>query len=130
MMIRIAKSVVGGEPTGFMKRDFFMERQKRADQIREPGETREAAFARHATTDPEGRLLMTAYKAARGEDYSGERGDVEDEPNTNEGYRRLMELASAKRKKGETVEQAFARLYADPEYRDLVASENVCTLSG
>jgi hypothetical protein len=34
-----------------------------------------------------------------------------------------MDLANEKRKKGETVEQAFARLYADPKYRDLVATE-------
>src|SRR5215472_3344720 len=78
MMVRIAKSVVGGTPTGFMKRDFFLEPQKRADQIREPGETREAVFSRYATTDPEGRLLLTAYKVAGGEDYSGEPDDVED----------------------------------------------------
>jgi hypothetical protein len=123
MMVRIAKSVADGASTGFMKRDFFLELQKRADQIREPGETREAAFARYATTDPEGRLLMQAHKAARGEDYAGQRDDVDDEPDTNEGYRRLMDFAAEKRKKGETVEQAFARLYADPKYRDLVGAE-------
>jgi len=123
MMVRIAKSVVGGAPTGFLKRDFFMELQKRADQIREPGETREAAFARYATTDPEGRLLMQAHKAARGEDYSGESDNADDEPQTNEGYRRLMDLAVEKRRKNETLERAFARLYADPKYRDLVAAE-------
>ena len=38
-------------------------------------------------------------------------------------YATLLELAAEKRKRGETVEQAFARLYADPSYRDLVATE-------
>src|SRR5215472_17053016 len=50
MMVRIAKSVVGGTPTGFMKRDFFLELQKCADQIREPGETRRPSF--HGTLRP------------------------------------------------------------------------------
>ena len=34
-----------------------------------------------------------------------------------------MDLAKENRKEGETVEQAFARLYADPKNRDLVATE-------
>jgi len=122
-MIRIAKSVADGGPTGFMKRDFYLELQKRADQIREPGETREAAFARYARTDPEGRLLLTAYKTVGGEDYSGEQDNVEDEPQTNEGYRRLMDLAAERRRDGETIQQTFARLYADLDYRQLVATE-------
>jgi hypothetical protein len=42
---------------------------------------------------------------------------------TNDAYRRLMALANENRQKGETVEQAFARLYADPSYRELVSME-------
>jgi hypothetical protein len=34
-----------------------------------------------------------------------------------------MDLANERRKPGETVEQAFARVYADPNYRDLVVTE-------
>ena len=34
-----------------------------------------------------------------------------------------MDLANEKRKEGETVEQAFARLYTDPKNRDLVITE-------
>jgi len=122
-MVAVAKSVIVGKPSGLTKRDFFLELWKRADQTRQPGETRERAFTRYATTVPDGRLLMQAHKAASGEDYSGEPEDTDDEPTTNEGYQRLMDLAAEKRKKGETVEQAFARLYADPKYRDLVATE-------
>jgi len=123
MMVRIAKHVAEGTPTRLTKRDFFLEIQKRADQQRRPGESREGAFARYATTDPDGQLLMQAHKAAGGEDYCGEPGKPSDEPVISEAYRRLMDLAAEKRKKGETVEQAFARLYADPKYRDLVVTE-------
>jgi hypothetical protein len=61
-MITIAKSVIAGKPSAFTKRDFFIELQKRGDQNRRPGETREKAFARYATTDPNGRVLMQAHK--------------------------------------------------------------------
>jgi hypothetical protein len=123
-MITIAKSVIAGKPSAFTKRDFFIELQKRGDQNRRPGDTREKAFARYATTDPNGQALMQAHKAASGEDYSGEPvNTVEGPTTTNDAYRRLMDLANDERKTGETVEQAFARLYADPSYRDLVATE-------
>ena len=122
-VIMVAKAVIAGKPSAFTKRDFFLEQQKRADENRQPGETREGAFTRYATTDPDGRLLMQAHKAAVGEDYCGEADNAHAVPTTNEGYQRLMDLAAEKRKKGETVEQAFARLYADSKYRDLVATE-------
>jgi hypothetical protein len=50
-MIIIAKSVIAGKSSAFTKRDFFVELQKRADENRQPGETRERAFARYATAD-------------------------------------------------------------------------------
>jgi hypothetical protein len=122
-MITIAKSVIAGKPSAFTKRDFFIELQKRADQIRQPGETREKAFERYATADSNGRVLMRAHQAASGEDYSGEPVKaVEGPTTTNDAYRRLMDLANEKRQQGETVEQAFSRLYADPNYRDLVST--------
>jgi hypothetical protein len=112
-MITIAKSVIAGQPSAFTKRDFFLELQKRADQIRQPGETREGAFARYATGDPNGtgQLLMRAHRAAAGEDYSGEPVKADDEPVTNEAFQRLMlmSLAAGQRRSGETVEQTFAR---------------------
>jgi hypothetical protein len=123
-MITIAKSVIAGKPSTFTKRDFFLELQKRADQTRQSGETKEQAFARYGTTDPDGRLLMQAHKASNGEDYSGEPETQKDEElTTNDAYRRLMDLAHEKRKDGESLEQSFARLYSDPKYRNLVATE-------
>jgi hypothetical protein len=122
-MITIAKSVIAGQPSAFTKRDFFIDLQKRADQNQRPGETREKAFARYATTDPNGRVLMQAHKAAIGEDYSGEPEKNDEAPTTSDAFRRLMDLANEKREKGETAEQAFARLYADPNNRDLVSTE-------
>jgi hypothetical protein len=125
-MITIAKSVIVGKPSAFTKRDFFIEMQKRADQGRQPNETREKAFERYATADPNGhgQLLMRAHRAAAGEDYSGEQDDkADDKPVTNEAFQRLMSLAAEQRRSGETVEQTFARLYADPKNRDLVSME-------
>jgi hypothetical protein len=123
-MVIIAKSVIAGKPSTFTKQDFFVELQKRADQNQRPGETREKAFARYATTDPNGQVLMQAHKAATGDDYSGEPVKAVEGPTTpNDAYRRLMDLANEQRRGGETVEQAFARLYADPKHRDLVTTE-------
>jgi hypothetical protein len=123
-MITIAKSVIAGKPSAVSKRDFFVELQKRADQIRQPGETREKAFARYATADPNGQVLMQAHKAATGDDYQGEPDEnVVDMPATNDAFRRLMDLANEKRREGETTEQAFARLYSDPKHWDLVSTE-------
>jgi hypothetical protein len=123
-MIPIAKSVIAGKPSAFTKRDFFLELQKRGDHNRRPDESRERAFARYATADPSGRVLMQAHKAATGEDYSGEPVKADDAPTpTNDAYSRLMDLANEQRRGGETVEQAFARLYADPKNRDLVVTE-------
>ena len=89
--------MIAGKPSAFTKRDFFLELQKRADQIRNPGETREKAFERYATADPNGngQLLMRAHRAAAGEDYSGEPVKaVEGPTTTNDAYRRLMDLAN------------------------------------
>ena len=122
-MITIAKSVIAGNPSAFTKRDFFIELQKRADQQRRPGESREQVFSRYATADTSGQVLMQAHKVASGEDYGGEPEKDDKELVTNEAYRRLMDLAADERKDGETVEQAFARLHADPKYQDLVATE-------
>jgi hypothetical protein len=122
-MITIAKSVIAVRPSAFTKRDFFCELQKRADQQRRPNESRAASFTRLATTDPDGRLLMQAHKAAGGDDYSGEPDKPIEEPVTNEAYQRLMDLAAKERRGSETVEQCFSRLHADPKYRDLVATE-------
>ena len=67
---------------------------------------------------------MRAHRMADGEDYQGEPDeDVVDVPVTNDAFHRLMDLANEKRREGETVEQAFARLYADPKNRDLVTTE-------
>jgi hypothetical protein len=50
--------------------------------------------------------VMRAHKAASGEDYSGEPVKADDEPVTNDAYKRLMDLANESRRNGETVEQA------------------------
>jgi hypothetical protein len=60
-MITIAKAVIAGKPSAFTKRHFFIELQKRADENRRPGEKREQAFARYATADPDGQLLMRGF---------------------------------------------------------------------
>jgi hypothetical protein len=78
-MITIAKAVIAGKPSAFTKRDFFLELQKRADQNRWPGESRERAFTRYATSDAAGQILMQAHKAARGEDNTGEPDDKADD---------------------------------------------------
>jgi hypothetical protein len=67
---------------------------------------------------------MRAHKAASGDDYSGEPVKaVEGTTRTNDAYSRLMDLVNEQRRGSETVEQTFARLYADPENRNLVATE-------
>jgi hypothetical protein len=59
------------------------------------------------------------------EPFDGEddRVDSDRAKDANDAFRRLRDLAIQERKQGETAEQAFARLHADPKYRDLVAAE-------
>ena len=73
-------------------------------------------------------LLPNLYSRAvrdtiYGPEVQQEGSDDDDVGKTNEAYRRLRDLAIQERKQGETVEQAFARVHADPKYRDLVSIE-------
>ena len=65
IMIEIAERVAKGMPTSYTKADFYRELDERAQRERKPGETREQAFARYATTDPDGRSLFAAHRVAQ-----------------------------------------------------------------
>jgi hypothetical protein len=60
-----------------------------------------------------------------------------DVPNGNPGdaagvdaYERLMEVARRTRRSNETLEQAFARIFSSPEYRDLIKMQKRSTTHG
>jgi hypothetical protein len=62
----VAKAVVedGYVTKNFTREDFRVEIQKRAEAVRKTGESPDQAFARFATTDPDGQVLMRAMRKA------------------------------------------------------------------
>jgi hypothetical protein len=124
-MVQIAKSILNAHQQGLTSRDFFLEIRKRADaQFKESTLTREQRFARYCQSD-DGAILLKASRKAVQVPFDGEDDKVDGDAaeDVNEAFRRLMDLAIQERKQGETVAQAFARLHADPKYRDLVSTE-------
>jgi hypothetical protein len=62
----VAKAIVedGYVTKEFTREDFRVEIQKRAEATRKAGESPDQAFARFATTDPDGQVLMRAMRRA------------------------------------------------------------------
>jgi hypothetical protein len=119
---------------------LYTEMTKRADATRRADETSEGAFARFATTDADGRALFAAYKLARGEDYrptssmgvvsASPRPEERPIPPPNAAHDALMRKAEALVAKVAksgidrplTVEQAFEKVFSDPDNRALARS--------
>jgi hypothetical protein len=123
--LRELTSILNGHQQSVTSKDLFLEIQKRADaQFKDSNLTREQKFSRYCQ-QPEGAILLKASRKAVQVPFDDDedRVDGEKADNVNEAYRRLMDLAIQERKQGETVEQAFARLHADPKYRNLVSIE-------
>jgi hypothetical protein len=72
LMLVVAKGVMVGKPTTIKKRDWYTEMCNRAEALRHEGQTKEAAFAKFITSNPDGRLLFAVYKQAPGNDWEGE----------------------------------------------------------
>jgi hypothetical protein len=124
-MVQIAKSILNGHQQGLTSKDFFVEIRKRADaRFKDNNLTREQRFARYCETD-DGAILLKASRKAVQVPFDDEDDEVDGEKadNVNEAYRQLMDFAVQEQRQGETVEQAFARLHADPKYRNLVSIE-------
>jgi hypothetical protein len=125
-MVNFAKILVEGtgHNCGLDRRDFELEIEKRAEAIRAPGESRQQAFTKYATTTDDGRLLFKASLKAP------PRQAVQDlappkKPDLTPAARELDELArEMARSKKYSYEQAFSRLYTDPERKALVERYN------
>jgi hypothetical protein len=82
--------------------------------------------------DPDGKLLFAAMRKAKQVPWDQSDEDEEDEEQQNAdgnaAYRKLMSVANEKRRPNETLQAAFARIYASPEYAKLVDQDKECAL--
>ena len=108
------------------KRDFYAALERGAQLDRREGETREQAFARYVTQDPQGRTIYEAYRLAPGDEpVPVTKAQQRPMPPLTPAYQELMRRAAIlARSEGITEPQAFAKLYRDPAYRDLAKACN------
>jgi hypothetical protein len=122
--LRFAKMLTTqGLDVGMTRQDFEAEISKRAEATRAHGESREQAFTRVATADDDGRLLFKASVMAPPKQAPQ---DFQAKPPqrqfSGEAGAELERMARAMAKdKSISYEQAFARLWSDPEGAELVA---------
>jgi hypothetical protein len=115
-IIAIAKTIVAGGRSNYTKKRDIYQAMVRLAGERYPQERSATAFAKFATSDPTGQLLMRAHKLAGGEDWSGESKE-DDTPQTSSAYAELTRKArKLQRKLGISFEAAFLRAYqANPD---------------
>jgi hypothetical protein len=116
-VVTIAKQVAEGATSSLTKSDFYQALQKGAAEIRKSSETREAAFARFATSDPDGQVLFRAHRLADGPDYRPPAREPE-VIEQSEAYEKLLRKAAKLRRKNPSLSEAvsFAKAYeANPE---------------
>jgi hypothetical protein len=122
-----AKAIInngGTNALGLHRQDFEEAIAKRAEEIRTPGESSQQAFTRFATENEIGRVLLKASL------LSPPRQAVQDlappkKPALTPAARELDELArEMARSKKYSYEQAFSRLYTDPERKALIERYN------
>lgn len=125
VMVGVAKAVLAGRMNypRETKATLYKAMQRLADMERRAGETAEAAFARVTTETEDGVILMRAHNVATGPNWVPP-APVEKaaEHRHSAAYDRLLEKAAEIRKvePALTKEQAFEKVYTDPDNRDLV----------
>lgn len=108
----------------YTQADLFEEMQKRAEDYRRDGETKEQAFAKYMQTD-EGRRAYAVYRTLP--NPAPEQHPVAKvvAPAPSPSLERLNKLADElhNREPSLTPDQAFTKVYSDPRNRGLVAAE-------
>jgi hypothetical protein len=131
-ILTFAKMVIDqGVAPGLDCNDFHKAIEKRAEKIRKAGETAEGAYTRFITSDPDGKLLFKAYRAAPkpAMPFSSAAPADEDQDYVPRGpadkaMRSLIErhqLQAAKDGKPLSYAQAFTRVYEEAANRELKA---------
>src|SRR5262245_41170169 len=119
-----AKMVVlngGTNALGMHRQDFEEAIAKRAETTRAPGESRQQAFTKYATTTNDGRLLFKASLLAPPRQAAQDIPVPKRPEPAGEASAELERLARFEAKaKGVKYEQAYARLLTSPEHRELV----------
>jgi hypothetical protein len=115
-----------GAPPIFNKRIYLAEIMKRSDAKRQPGETREQAFAKFITEDDDGKALYRTFKQAEGPDHEVMASNSSFMPmQSAPALARLTKLAEQLRAEDPSLSeaQAFAKVYTSPANAELVAAE-------
>ncbi|SEE37389.1 hypothetical protein SAMN05444161_5571 [Rhizobiales bacterium GAS191] len=123
-MIDLAKAAVeSGNSAGISKAEWYQTISKLAERTRQAHETKAAAFVRYTESDPDGRLLYSAYKLAPLPDYNpgAPVAKVETTKPVSAAMQKFNSLADALRKSEPNLSgaQAFVKVYEDPANREL-----------
>jgi hypothetical protein len=113
--------VVQGIDCGQTRQDFEEDIAKRSESIRRPGESREQAWTRFATTTDDGRLLFKAAMRAPPMEPPRQAAQdlVREKKPAGPASEELERMARAMaREKNLTYQQAFSRLISDPSRRE------------
>jgi hypothetical protein len=120
-VLKIAKALADSGRSFVTEHDLTKMIEDYALRGRRDGETPEGAFARvFAADDAEGRLFRKAVAVAK---QAGPTDDENDDADADEAMQQLRRLADAERRHDHnlTQEQAFGRVFADPENAALAA---------
>jgi hypothetical protein len=123
-VLKIAKALADAGRSFVTERDLTKMIEEYALRDRRDGETPEQAFARvFAADDAEGRLLRKAVAVAKQAGPMPDDADADDDADAEQAMRQLRRLADAERRRDHnlTEEQAFGRVFADPENAQLAA---------
>jgi RecB family endonuclease NucS len=130
-LVNVCKSIITGgadRQPGLTSRDLYVQLQRRSAAVRKDGQTAEQAFAKYAAEDPDGKLLFAAMRKAKQVPWDQSEEDEEQQnADGNAAYRKLMSVANEKRRPNESVQAAFARIYASSEYKKLVDQDKECS---
>jgi hypothetical protein len=112
-IVKLAHDIDAGLVNNFAtKQEWYGAIQKLADEVRQPNETSQMAFARVVTQESDGKAMFKAYKSAGGSDYQPE---AVPEPVLKAGtaYSRLRDIAAgiAAADPKLTRHQAFAKAF-------------------
>jgi hypothetical protein len=125
VMLSIAKQA----PLTLAAREWYDEISKRAERIRRTGESQQSSRVRYATSDPEGMVLMSAYRKAVGQSWqpkaiTKQESQIE-KLSASDAQRRLQNLADEYCRTHPEISraQAMAKILTTPEGARLYQTE-------
>jgi hypothetical protein len=106
--------------------------ERRAEQLREDGETLQQSYVKFITADPAGRVLFKAYQSAQIGKAKAPEDAVQDDAPRHDGPASAkfhsMVVDHQRANRGLSYQQSYSRLYSDPdnfELREQIKAEHL-----